>query len=242
MKKKIRRIVTFSKSMVLWCRPHIYLYWLQPFLSLFANTLTLSKWISKQEKKGIMNDFFCMKRDYGKRYQLYEYVIGKMALDQEPVDYIEFGVSAGHSIRWWVERINHPGSNFYGFDTFEGLPENWGTFRKGDMVSNIPQIDDHRVHFFKGLFQDTVPSFVREKDLNQRKKIIHLDADLFSSTLYALTSLAPCLKAGDILFFDEFNVPSHEFRAFKIFSESFYVKTKLLGAVNNYYQVAFMIL
>ena len=72
--------------------------------------------------------------------------------------------------------------------------------------------------------------------------MIHLDADLFSSTLYALTSMAPCLNTGDILFFDEFNVPNHEFLAFKIFTESYYVKTKLLGAVNNYYQTAFIIM
>ncbi|MDR2886523.1 MAG: hypothetical protein LBV26_00725 [Bacteroidales bacterium] len=54
--------------------------------------------------------------------------------------------------------------------------------------------------------------------------------------------MAPHLNAGDILFFDEFNVPNHEFLAFKIFTESYYVKTKLIGAVNNYYQTAFVIL
>ena len=41
--------------------------------------------------------------------------------------------------------------------------------------------------------------------------------------------------------FDEFNVPNHEFYAFKLFTESFYVKTRLLGAVNNFYQVALII-
>ena len=45
----------------------------------------------------------------------------------------------------------------------------------------------------------------------------------------------------DILFFDEFNVPDHEFRAFSIFCESWYVRTKLLGAVNNFLQTSFMI-
>jgi len=73
------------------------------------------------------------------------------------------------------------------------------------------------------------------------RKIIHLDADLFSSTLFVLTSLAPFLRCGDILFFDEFNVPNHEFLAFKIFTESYYTKVNLLGAMNNYSQVAFMI-
>ena len=241
MKRLIRKTVTLFKNLVLWLRPHIYLGWLRSALFLTANTLSLSKWISQQNKKGILNDFFCLKRNYGKRFQLYEYVISRSTLGDEPFDYVEFGVSAGHSIRWWSERICHPDSRFYGFDTFEGLPENWGTFRKGDMNSMIPQINDKRVRFFKGLFQDTVPVFVKETFLSQRRKVIHLDADLFSSTLYALTSMAPLLNSGDILFFDEFNVPNHEFLAFKIFTESYYVKTELLGATNNYYQVAFMI-
>jgi hypothetical protein len=73
------------------------------------------------------------------------------------------------------------------------------------------------------------------------RKIIHLDADLFTSTLFVLTSLGSSLKKGDILIFDEFNVPNHEFFAFKIFSDSFYVKTRLLGAVNNYFQVALIV-
>ena len=242
MKKFIQKSVTFIKSLILWCRPHFYLGWLRSSLFLFSNTLSLSKWISKQDRNGILNDFFCLKRNYNKRYQLYEYVIDQLELNNEPVDYVEFGVFEGHSIKWWANRINNFDSKFYGFDTFEGLPENWGTYRKGDMDSRIPQINDKRVLLFKGLFQDTVPTFLKEDYIGHRRKVIHLDADLFSSTLYALTSMAPCLNAGDILFFDEFNVPNHEFFAFKIFTESYYVKTKLLGAVNNYYQVAFMIL
>ena len=72
-------------------------------------------------------------------------------------------------------------------------------------------------------------------------KVIHLDADLFSSTLFALTSMAPYLRKGDILLFDEFNVPNHESLAFRMFCESYYVRTKLIGAVNNYLQVALII-
>ena len=86
-----------------------------------------------------------------------------------------------------------------------------------------------------------MPAFVKQFPASANKKIIHLDADLFSSTLYALTSMAPIIKPGDILLFDEFNVPNHEFFAFKVFSESYYIKTKLIGAVNDYYQVALLI-
>jgi len=69
--------------------------------------------------------------------------------------------------------------------------------------------------------------------------VIMMDADLYSSTLYVLTSIAPCLKPGDIIFFDQFNVPLHEFRAFNDFTESYYLKFRLIGAANNYYFCAF---
>lgn len=242
MNKFINILNAFFKGVMLLFKPHILFGWLRrPFL-MKSNLLALSKWISEQDKTNILNDFYSAKRDYSKRYKLYEYVIDTLNLKNEIFDYLEFGVSAGSSFRWWVANTINPNSRYYGFDTFEGLPEDWGTYNKGDMIANIPTLDDKRAAFVKGLFQDSLPGFLLADHINAAKrKIIHLDADLFSSTLFALTSLAPYLKKGDILLFDEFNVPNHEFFAFKIFCDSYYVKTRLVGAVNNYYQVAMVI-
>lgn len=241
MKKKIRKVNAFIKGLLLWLRPGAFLGFLSfPFLFL-SNFLSLTKWIAIHQKKKVFNDFFVLKRNYGKRHQLYEHVIKTENLSQEPIDYLEFGVSGGYSFRWWVAANNNSESRFYGFDTFEGLPENWGTYNKGDMSANIPDVADQRCTFIKGLFQDTLFEFVNTHPLKERRKIIHLDADLFSSTLFVLSTLARDLNKGDILLFDEFNVPNHEWMAYQIFTESFYVKTELLGAVNNYYQVAFKI-
>ncbi len=103
------------------------------------------------------------------------------------------------------------------------------------------QIIDNRASFYKGLFQHTLIPFL-EKYENGKKKLIHLDADLFSSTLFTLSQLYRYLKAGDILLFDEFAVPQHEFLAFKIFTESFYVDYEVIGAANNYLFVAIKIM
>ena len=236
------RINAFIKGLVLLLRPHLFLGWLKSPFQFSANLFYLSRWISRQPKDVIINDFYTARRDYAKRYQLYEQLVHQLQLRDKAIDYLEFGVSRGQSFRWWLSNNLHPESKFYGFDTFEGLPEDWGTYSKGEMAAGIPQVADQRASFIKGLFQEAVPAFISKENLrNEKLKLIHLDADLFSSTLYALTTLAPYLKKGDILLFDEFNVPNHEYFAFRIFSDSFYVKTKLLGAVNNYLQVALMI-
>lgn len=173
---------------------------------------------------------------------MYKYIITKEQLQKDGFRYLEFGVANGGSFRWWVDQIKSQDVIFYGFDTFTGLPEDGGHFKKGDMSNgnNPPIIDnDQRHHFFQGLFQQTLPGFIstHRHDLNKRL-VIHMDADLFSSTLYVLTSLAPFLKSGDIIIFDEFNVPNHEFLAFESFINSYYFEYEVLGAVNNYYNLA----
>lgn len=236
------KLNAFIKGLILFVRPHAWLGWLRhPFL-MASNTLSLSKWIATEGQKALFNDFYTPTRNYDKRLSLFQFVLDHAQLGQEAIDYLEFGVCEAASFKWWLSHTHHAESRYYGFDTFEGLPEDWGTYNKGDMSAGLPTIDDTRAVFYKGLFQETMKPFLSNVNLNNgKRKVIHLDADLFSSTLFALTSLAPFLKKGDILFFDEFNVPNHEFFAFKMFTDSFYVKTRVLGAVNNYYQVAMII-
>lgn len=204
----------------------------------FAGHLSsLSKWISDNRDLEF-TDFPTKVFEYNKRYELHEFVINK-EIKEEAIDYLEFGVATGGSFKWWTERIQNPNARFYGFDTFTGLPEDWGPFKKGDMSNGNepPVISGNRHSFYQGVFQDTLFDFLKNYK-SDRKKVIHLDADLYSSTLFVLTSLSPYLRKGDILFFDEFNVPLHEYKAFKEWSESFYIECTVLGEVNNYYQVA----
>lgn len=242
MKRAKLKFIAYLKGLVLLMKPNVLFGWLNRPLLLFYNIIRLTKWISDQDKQNILNDFYSAKRDYSKRYKLYQYIVEKLNLKNEPIDYLEFGVSGAFSFKWWLENCINEENSFYGFDTFEGLPEKWGTFSKGEMAANIPDMEDSRAHFIKGLFQETLHKFLKNQNLeNGKRKVLHLDADLFSSTLYVLTSMAPFIRRGDILIFDEFNVPNHEFFAFKIFCDSYYIKTKLLGAVNNYFQVAMII-
>ena len=74
-----------------------------------------------------------------------------------------------------------------------------------------------------------------------RRLVIHLDADLFSSTLYVLTTLARHFKTGDIIFFDNFICSLDEFRAFEDWSKSYRVNYEVLGEVDEYIRVCIKI-
>ena len=204
----------------------------------------LRAWISHANRTNLLiNDFYSWKRDYPKRYILYDTVAAHFELGKKEILYLEFGVASGSSFFWWMKKNTNPGSLFRGFDTFEGLPEDWGGFKKGAMAFDQAQVNDGRAEFIKGIFQDTLFPFIElnKNLLLDKPKVIHMDADLFSSTIFVLSQLYPYLKKGDIIFFDEFNVANHEFLAFKIFTEAFYVKLRPVGAVNNFYQTAFVV-
>ena len=214
------------------------------FSGFFLNLSYLSKFSSwaNKNKKIEYNDF-PSKWNYQKRYELYEWVMQNENLTETSINYIEFGVASGESFRWFLTKNNNPDSNFYGFDTFTGLPEDFGTYKKGafNTDNKIPEITDRRGKFYQGLFQQTLPGFLSELN-NKKRNVIMLDADLYSATLYTLTSLAPLLKKDDIIFFDEFAVPTHEFKAFHDFTQSYYLNLKLIAAANNYYFSTFKVM
>ena len=215
-----------------------------PFWSLLINLAYLSK-LSKWRKdlpKLPFDDFYNKKVDYTDRFKLHSFVFTKEKLDSA-INYFEFGVADGISFKWWASNNKNQDSRFFGFDTFTGLPEDFGVMKKSDYNTkgNFPAVNDSRCKFVPGMFQDSLPGFFNNFDFTKRS-VFHMDADLYSSTLYVFTFLAYKFKPGDIIIFDEFGVPTHEFRAFNDFIASYQFKFEYLGAVNNYLQVAIRIL
>lgn len=236
----MQTIVKLVKNLLFFFPVSLIFY---PFNRLFlfmANYNRLQIWIWKNKRKFLYSDYFSLIRNYEKRYDLYKFVNDHFNLQEKKVTYLEFGVANGSSFKWWLASNTNKESSYHGFDTFEGLPEDWGGFAKGDMKANIPEITDQRANFYKGLFQETLQPFLQScTDLKQQNKVIHLDADLYTSTIFVLSQLYPFLKKGDIIMFDEFNVPMHEFKGYFEFTHSFYVNLKPIAAVNNFYQVCF---
>jgi len=82
------------------------------------------------------------------------------------------------------------------------------TVRKNHFDTNgqVPDIQDTRCRFIKGMFQDTLDNFLT--DFTPREKfVVHNDSDLYSSTLFTLVKLHRILKKGAIIIFDEFSSP-----------------------------------
>jgi Methyltransferase domain len=174
---------------------------------------------------------------YDDRYKMYDHLIDQ--LGPAAIDYLEFGVWKGASIKYWSARNQHSDSRFVGFDTFTGLPEAWdfrpeGTF---DVKGELPKIDDPRITFVAGLFQQTLPAFLSKFVLRNRL-VLHLDADLYSATLYVLAKANHLIQPGTILIFDEFGDVQHEFRAYHDYVTSHLRECKVVCASYQYYTIA----
>jgi tetratricopeptide (TPR) repeat protein len=141
------------------------------------------------------------------------------AISMAPTDraFYEFGVWMGGSFRYLAPHF----SQSYGFDTFDGLPENWGAISKGEYssFSQVPKIEGAK--FCVGKFEDTLPEFFSvERPISG---VLNFDADLYSSTLCALDHALPVIDDKTILLFDEFLVneqwENDEFRALEEFCQ-----------------------
>ena len=161
------------------------------------------------------------------------------AVGDLPVLYVEFGVAKGASMRYWSKLLTHPDSLLHGFDSFEGLPSKWTFGRDIGLFSTdgrVPEIDDSRVRFFKGWFQDTLPAYEwPERDV----LVVSLDADLYSSTTIALDHTREHLRVGSYLYFDEFNYRADELRAFDDFLRANPMTFEMVAATRELTSVAF---
>ncbi len=173
------------------------------------------------------------------RIAFHKFLAGEYLNPNNEILYLEFGVCNGDSFKRWVCINKNVNTKFIGFDTFSGLPEDWGSVKKGAFSTNgqIPQFDDSRVAFEVGLIQDTLPDFLEKMKSNLNGRIIvHIDVDLYNASLYTLILLNPYFKKGDIVIFDDFHTltkTAHEFRAYLDYVSLFNRKHKPLYNINH---------
>lgn len=131
--------------------------------------------------------------------------------------HLEFGVRSGGTINHIARQ--KPKHTIHGFDSFEGLPEAWsGSELDAGALSGegMPEVD-RNVVLHVGWFDDTLPPFLDQHE--GPVAFVHIDSDLYSSAKTILDNLAPRIRPGTIIVFNEyFNYPNwkqHEYRAFQ---------------------------
>lgn len=113
---------------------------------------------------------------------------------------LEFGVYSGRTLAQIAAARTD--AEVYGFDSFEGLPEDWRAgFRAGTFaVDALPEVDG--AELVVGWFSDTLPAFLESHP--GPVDLLHLDADLYSSTATVLELVGPRLRPGSVVVFDEY--------------------------------------
>lgn len=132
--------------------------------------------------------------------------------------WLEFGVARGKDIRLIASATQQ---SVYGFDSFQGLPEDWTHFqRKGRFSTDglTPAQLPTNVQLVKGLFEATLPAFLQQHQ--DPVAFLHIDSDLYSSADFVLRSLVSRLQPGCIILFDDFlNYPGWQFGEAKAWHE-----------------------
>lgn len=159
------------------------------------------------------------------------------ALVEGPGMVMELGVASGTTLRLLTEAL--PGRLVAGFDVFTGLPEDWRTgFPAGAFAQDaLPEVPGALL--VAGLFADTLPPFLAAHP--EPLALLHLDADLYSSTVTVLDLVGDRVRPGTVVLCDEyFNFPGWpdgEHRAWAEFCERTGTRFRFEGYTYNHEQV-----
>jgi O-methyltransferase len=136
-------------------------------------------------------------------------------------DYFEFGLYRGYSF-WSAQRaakgIGHSSMRFFGFDSFEGLPEVEGNDRKagifvsGDYRCSRPELErllsEHGFDWdcavlVDGFFDQSLTPEIKQRHAMSSAALVMIDCDLYQSTVPVLRFIADLIQEGTILLFDD---------------------------------------
>jgi hypothetical protein len=158
---------------------------------------------------------------------------------------LEFGVATGRTLNQFAYWL--PEKPIHGFDGFVGLPEDWTSrMRKGFFArSTLPSVRTN-CQLWVGWFNETLPGFKKQVQLDKPIALLHVDCDLYSSTVTILDNLKDNIVPGTVIIFDEYmNYPGwqlDEFRAWQEFVAQHKIKYEYIGRVSRHQKVAVRVL
>lgn len=156
--------------------------------------------------------------------------------------YLEFGVASGASVNFIAQRTTQL---VHGFDSFEGLPEDWISGRGRGHFTTSGKLPDvaHNVRLHRGLFHETLPQFAAEH--TESIAFMDVTSDLCSSARTILDILGDRVIGGTVIRFGEyFNYPGWklgEYKAFQEFVARRKLKYRYIGYNRRNYSVALVI-
>jgi O-methyltransferase len=120
---------------------------------------------------------------------------------------VELGVYRGHTAIHLAKTMQDLGdtSRLYLFDSFQGLPENEGVWKQGDLLADPDEVTRRfqqfpHVTIVPGLFAETLPNLPQ-----MPVKLAHVDADLYHSTKDANGWLLDrVVPGGIIIIYDDY--------------------------------------
>lgn len=180
-------------------------------------------------------------------YDLHDWV-GRTQLDADLLQegtILEFGVATGRTLNHFARLL--PSHTVHGFDGFVGLPEDWTSrMRKGFFArSSLPSVRDN-CQLWVGWFDATLPGFCKTVQKDKPIALLHVDCDLYSSTVTVLDNLKKNIVPGTVIVFDEYiNYPGwqkDEFKAWQEHCKKHKVKYEYIGYVSKHQKVAVRVL
>lgn len=152
--------------------------------------------------------------------------------------FLEFGVYTGRTINHIAQRTS---SLVHGFDSFQGLSNSQGIWRKGQFntAGALPAVADN-VRLHVGWFHETLPGFLETHP--GPVAFLHVDCDIYDSARVAFDHVGERIEPGTVIQFDEyFNHPGWqqgEFKAFQEFVARRGLRYEYLGYLERAMQVA----
>ena len=111
---------------------------------------------------------------------------------------LEFGVASGASTCMLHRLIQR---DIHGFDSFQGMPEDWGTaLKRGDFAGIVPRTEPG-IHLITGWIEHTLPPFLEQH--SGPIAFANIDVDIYSTTKFILEKIEPRLVKGSILMVDD---------------------------------------
>lgn len=184
-------------------------------------------------------------------YLLYEWTVNKQ-LDKKLLDtglVLEFGTATGRTLNQFAHWL--PNKTIYGFDGWQGLPEKFNDLPAGHFAQKLPDVLPN-CQLVQGWFgarpiqdESSIPELTAQTFANEHKEpiaLLHLDADLYSSTKTVLDVFASQIVPGTVILFNEYwnhaTWKKHEFKAWQEHVAKHNVKYEYIGYASDHQEVA----